>query len=239
VKRLALFLLFCTSLVSAQTYVHSANCTTFPCAITSTGTGNNIYVITDYQTTQPTSLADNASGGSNTYTKQGTCSPSGGASAVSTVCVWLVLSSKSLATSITATGGTSVNAIWEFEASGMNTSSPADQVGTCTGSTSCAASLTPSTANEFIVAAYSCAGSGTAITGSPTTFSHVTTPNGEVGGNTIVSSTATETATSDTSCGNSTTGGVVGAIWSFEAAGGGGSTPTSNKRAKLKKILTP
>jgi hypothetical protein len=191
--------------ITAPTYTNKASGTSFPLTVTSTGAGHFVGVITIY-TTQPTAVTL----GSQSLTKQSTCSPS---MSGYTACLWYTLSATGSQTSVTVTGGSGVSAGAEYELTAP--SAALDAAATCTGSTTCAVTISPSVANEAIVAGFVCLASATSIAGSPTSTGNVVVPAGNAAG-LDVSATTSETLTVNSTCGSGSAGNATGAAWSVK-----------------------
>jgi len=224
-KRLIPFFLFALS-CHAQTYVNSHNGTGFPLSISSggsTGSGHLIIVVADAGTS-PTSIT--LTGGGNQSMTQ-VCTIAGAncsifSNSLSKLSVWIVANSNSGQTSVTQSGAASVNAVYEYEYSGMiTTNSVFDWLAFCQTTTfQCIARYTPSTANEVVVAAENCQGSGSGLAGS--SWTHTSNPSGEGGGVLTTSSIGLLTMGPDSGCYSSSQMG--GIIAGFRASGGTGTT---------------
>jgi hypothetical protein len=220
---LTLLGLLCFALpVSAQTLVHNANGTSAPLTITSTGSAHLIVVGFDAGTS-PTSVT--LTGGGNQSATQ-VCTIAGALCSIfsnsfSKLSYWIVASSNSGQTSVTQSGGASINAVYEYEYSGMiTTNSVFDWMAFCTTGSGhpCTAYYTPSTANEAVVAILNCSGSAGASPLTGSTWLNQSNPSGEGGGQLITSSIALLTASTASSGCNSGTG-MGGVIAGFRAAG--------------------
>jgi hypothetical protein len=202
------FLLILALPVCAQTYVHSAVGTSFPLTVTSTTSGNSVFV-TISATTQPTAVTL----GSQSMSKNSTC----GSFSTYDVCLWSVASATGSQTSVTVTGGSGIFAGYEYEISGTNTSSLIDKTTSATGSTTVAVSVTPSISSEVVLAAYICSNAASSVTGSPTASSNsLFDANGGADSLAFVTSTAAQTMTVNSGCGGGTASTAAGAAWSIE-----------------------
>jgi hypothetical protein len=182
---------------STPTYVSSTAGVAFPLAITSTGAGHFVEVFV-IATTQPTAV----SLGSQGLTKYATCTPTNYITEPG--CIWYTYSATGSQTSVSVTGGSGVGGIEEFELAGTLSSGAIDQNGTCSvNNVGCAINVTPSVANEAVIANYACASTLGSITGSPTAFTHLTTDSNGNGAAVALSTGAVqETATSANTCSN-------------------------------------
>jgi hypothetical protein len=225
--RLILVLLACAVPSSAQTFVATANGTSLPLTITSTGAAHLVILVVD-SSTAPSSCTV----GSQSAIEAGTSF----SNSFSKLTAWFVSSSTGSQTSTTCSGAGTVNAAYEYEYSGMiTTASVLDWGGgfgtnttpgafcNTTSSHPCTVYYTPSTANEAVVAAINCSGSGSTLTGS--TWLHTSFPSGEGGGTLTTSSIALVTLTTSAGCNSGS--GMGGIIVGFRASGGTATTCSS------------
>jgi hypothetical protein len=230
-KRLLLILglLFCVS-AHAQTFVANANGTSLPLTITSTGSAHLVAFVVDSATAAGPS---SCTYGGHSFTQFGTTLTTPGNSGLS---VWYDGNSTSGATTATCVGAGSINAVYEYEYSGMITTSAVVDWGGGPGTSSlpgafckaagnpvCTTSYTPSTANEAVVAAAWCGGSASSLTGS--TWLHTSFPAGEAGGTLTTSSIALVTMAPSSGCLSGS--GQASIIVGFRASGGTGTTCSS------------
>jgi hypothetical protein len=230
--KLKLIIVSVALLISVQSYavpvlVHNANGTAMPLTITSTTSGNAGIFVLDISSsaTGVTLSGGSAQGMTQVCTIAGAnCSPL--SNSIGTLSVWIVPNMSAGHTSVTKTGGGTINAVYFYEVSGlMTTNSVFDWFSFCvtTSGSTCVAGYTPSTANEFVVAAENCQGSTAAIGGSA--WANTSFPNGEGGGAIITSSISLLTASLGSGCASPNNGGVI--VAGFRASADSGTTCSS------------
>ena len=238
-KRLLTFaiVLWCLPCL-AQSLPDHTSCTTSPCAITSTTSGNLIVVGVD-SANLPTAVS--LTGGTTQGATQVCTITNANCSAHQNtvgnyLSYWIVPGNSGSHTSISVTLTGSVTAIYEYEFSGMISTTATYDLNSyqwCDTTTgfSCQAAWTNSAANEAFVVMESCQGS---VATSPyfggSTWTNPSNPAGEGGAMLITSSIALVTATPDTACPSGTNAGV--ALAAFRASGATGTqcswTPIDN-----------
>ena len=228
-RRLLLILLLSSTAV-AQTLAHHSSGTATPLTITSTTSPNLIIVGVD-SSTLPTSVS--LTGGTTQFMTQVCTITNANCSAHKAapgnyLSYWIVPGNSGSHTAASVTLSGSVTAVYEYELSGMVSTTATYDLNSyqwCDTTTGflCQAAWTNSAANEVFVAMENCQGSVATspyFTGS--TWTNASDPNGEGGAMLITSSIALITALPDAACSSGTNAGI--ALAAFRASGATGTT---------------
>jgi hypothetical protein len=219
---LILLLSLCSQAWAAPAIVQRKNGTSASLTITSTSAGHTYVGVTD-STSSPASV-QTTGGTGNTFTKyfcQHTSTPE-------YMCIWLVNSSNASATAMTCTTCGTMNAMWFWEWSGVNTTTPIDTVVGCGAGLAGFNLICPQTpgallfnngySSEGIVSTWECSGTATGFTNTGFTGTSNGFPNGNAGEDGVLSSITTITVSPGASSGCS--GSTVGFIIGLQAASG-------------------
>lgn len=212
---LALILAIAAPVWATITLVHTASGNGNTLTISSTTAGNSVLLLVPFSTSPSTVVV-----GSQSAVKHPTCGYADGDGLY--ICLWYVASATGGQTSVTLTGAVNAS-ILEYEFSGTNTSSLIDNAVTDVEESDLTLPITPSQTNEAIVTGVVCINSVNTsnLTASPTALSNMSALFAVfVGGEAILSSTSTETASTNGCGDNTTTDSAAGAIWSINPAGG-------------------